>query len=88
VKLLTTGRTFVLEPGVAAVGLGRDPDVTRSAGRRGQEVLAAAAALGRRFDWGPLAAMVELQEEAVVVALNLRLDTVVGHVLHLPHPRV
>jgi hypothetical protein len=30
--------------------------------------------------------MVELEEEAVVVALNLPLDTVVGHVLHLPHP--
>jgi hypothetical protein len=32
--------------------------------------------------------MVELEEEAVVVALNLPLDTVVGHVLHLPPPRV
>jgi hypothetical protein len=31
-----------------------------------------------------LAAMVELGEEAVVVALNLPLDTVVGHVLDLP----
>jgi hypothetical protein len=35
-----------------------------------------------------LAAMVKLGEEAVVVALNLPLDTVVGHVLHLPHPGV
>jgi hypothetical protein len=32
--------------------------------------------------------MVELEEKAVVVALNLPLDTVVGHVLHLPHPGV
>ena len=31
-----------------------------------------------------LAAMVELGEEAVIVALNLPLDTVVGHVLDLP----
>jgi hypothetical protein len=30
--------------------------------------------------------MVELEEEAVVVALNLPLDTVVGHVLHFPTP--
>jgi hypothetical protein len=73
---------------VAAVGLGRDVDVTRSAGRHGPAGLAAAAVLGRRFDWRPLAAMVELAEEAVVVALNLPLDTVVGHVLHLPHPDV
>jgi hypothetical protein len=28
--------------------------------------------------------MVGLEGEAVVVALNLPLDTVVGHVLHLP----
>jgi hypothetical protein len=32
--------------------------------------------------------MVVLEEEAVVVALDLRLDTVVGHVLHLPSPGV
>jgi hypothetical protein len=48
----------------------------------------AAAVLGRRFDWRPAAAMVRLAEEAVVVALNLPLDPVVGHVLHLPHPGV
>jgi hypothetical protein len=29
--------------------------------------------------------MVGLAEEAVVVALDLPLDPVVGHVLHLPH---
>jgi hypothetical protein len=34
----------------------------------------AAAVLGRRFDWRLLAAVVELEEEAVVAALDL-LDT-------------
>jgi hypothetical protein len=32
--------------------------------------------------------MVELEEEAVVAALDLRLDTVVGHVLRLRRPGV
>jgi hypothetical protein len=42
------------------------------------QVLAATAVLGRRFDWRMLAAMVELEEEAMVAALDLPLDTVVG----------
>jgi predicted ATPase len=58
--------------------------VTRSADDTARQVLAAAAVLGCRFDWRPLAAMVESEKEAVVVALKLPLDTVVGHVLHLP----
>jgi hypothetical protein len=43
--------------------------------------LAAAAVLGRRFDGPRLAAMVGLEGDAVVAALDLPLDTVVGHVL-------
>jgi hypothetical protein len=45
--------------------------------------LAAAAVLGRRVDGRLLAAMVELEEQAVVAALDLPRDTVVGHVLDL-----
>jgi hypothetical protein len=48
-----------------------------------RQVLAATAVLGRRFDGRLLAAMVEPEEGAVVAALHLPLDTVVGHVLDL-----
>ena len=47
------------------------------------QVLAAAAVLGRRVDGRRLAAMVKPEEQAVVAALDLPLDTVVGHVLDL-----
>jgi hypothetical protein len=55
------------------------------AGRHGpvRQVLAAAAVLGRRVDGRPLAAIVKPQEQAVVAALDLPRDTVVGHVLDL-----
>jgi hypothetical protein len=39
--------------------------------------------LGRRVDGRRLAAMVELEDEAVVAALDLPLAIVVGHVLDL-----
>jgi hypothetical protein len=41
-----------------------------------------------RFDWQRLAAVGALGEEAVVTALDLPLDTVVGHVLHHQRPGV
>jgi hypothetical protein len=53
------------------------------AGRHGPAGPAAAAVLGRRVDGRRLAAMVELEGEAVVAALDLPLATVVGHVLDL-----
>jgi hypothetical protein len=48
-----------------------------------RQVLAAAAVPGRRFDGRLLTAMVGLEEQAVVVAHDLPLATVVGNVLHL-----
>ena len=48
-----------------------------------RQVLAAAAVLGRRVDGRLLTAMVGLEEQAVVAALDLPLATVVGHVLDL-----
>jgi hypothetical protein len=48
-----------------------------------RQVLAAAAVLGRRVDGRLLTAMVGLEGEAVVTALDLPLATVVGHVLDL-----
>jgi hypothetical protein len=48
-----------------------------------RQVPAAAAVLSRRVDGRRLATMVELEDEAVVAALDLPLAIVVGHVLDL-----
>ena len=54
------------------------------AGRHGPAGPGGAAVLGRRVDGRLLTVMVELEGGAVVVAaLDLPLDTVVGHVLDL-----
>jgi hypothetical protein len=52
-----------------------------------RQVPAAAAVLSRRVDRRRLATMVELEDEAVVAALDFPLAIVVGHVLDL-HRRV
>ena len=47
------------------------------------QIPAAAAVLGRRVERRLLATMVEFEGDAVVVALDLPLATIVGHVLPL-----
>ena len=68
--------------GRAAPVLGGGPAVTGGgAGRPGPADPGGSRGLGRRVDRRPLAATVKLNGETVVAALDLPLDSVVGHVL-------